>query len=130
MTLIEVLVATALIGIGTLSALTTMVGSAALDEELRERSAAVRAATSRMSEVLAYDYGDDLDVFVAHWTGAAAATFDVDGLEPLAGQPSCGAVEVDDSDPERVIVTVAVRWRSRKGDRSFEMPMVVTEIRK
>lgn len=121
--------------VGSLSALGMLAASANLDQEMRERSIALRAAFSKMEAITAYDYNDDLNNFIAHWTTAPFNTFAVAGLTPPAGVAPgttipAGTVTVDSTDPLRVVVTVSVHWVGRKGPRAYSIPTVVTEVKK
>lgn len=121
------------VAVGVLSALTSLTSSVALDEELAQRSVALRAAVSRMEAVLAYDYATGPEELVAYWSDPARSTFDVDGLRRPASEdggepPPCGAVSFDATDPVRIGVTVTVSWRSRGGSRSLSLPTTITAV--
>jgi hypothetical protein len=105
-----------------------------VDEELRERAVAHRAAVSRMEEALGYDYQGNIQNLLTWIQQPANATFTVEGLAPPAASgggpaPAPGTVAIDASDPLRVRITVTVSWSGRRGQRRLELPMTVTEVK-
>ncbi len=136
MTLVEVTIAVAVLGIGALVSLSVMGSTAQVDEEMRERATALRAALTRVETVMAYDYGDDIQDLIDYWTQPANASFTVEGLAPPAAgvvdlpneAPAHGSIAVDATDPQRILVTVSVAWSGRRGQRSLALPITLTEI--
>jgi type II secretory pathway pseudopilin PulG len=129
MSIVEALIAIAVLAVGAVSALTTMTGSRALDDEIRERSLAVRSAMTRMESVMGYDYDGDIDNLVNFWTQQPNAWFTVDGLAPPAGGGQGGAVAINTADPQRIVVTVTVNWTTRAGEaRTLALQHVMTEV--
>src|SRR5207247_2178886 len=57
-TVVESMIAIGVLAVAAFSALATLNRSTALDETLRERSIALRAAMSKMESIAAYDYAD------------------------------------------------------------------------
>jgi Tfp pilus assembly protein PilV len=129
LTIVEALIAVAVLAVGAFSTLTTLTSSSALDENLKERSLALRAVMSRMESVMAYDYDDDIDNLVNFWTQPANSTFAVEGLAGPAKNVDGGSVAVNTADPERIVVTVRVDWTSRSGEaKSLAIQHVMTEV--
>src|SRR5262245_20830028 len=133
MTIVEVMIAMAVIAVGALSALSTLTGSSALDDELKERAVAVRAAMSKMESIAAYDYNDQITNLVNYWSATAQKTFNVEGLAPPIGangiaKPN-GLIEFNTADPMRIRATVTVSWLTRQGQaKSISLPRVFTEV--
>ena len=59
-TVVESMIAISVLAIAAFSALTTLTRSSSLDETLKERSVALRAAMSKMESIAAYDYADNI----------------------------------------------------------------------
>lgn len=132
MTLVEVMIACVVITTGVLAALGTLATSTNLDAELAERSTALRAASTKMEAVLAYDYGTSIQNLATYWALPANATFTVDRLPASADDDGTtvpqGAVNVDATDPDRVAVTVTITWPARRGTRTLSLPAFLTEV--
>jgi prepilin-type N-terminal cleavage/methylation domain-containing protein len=127
-TVVESMIAISVLAIAAFSALTTLNRSTLLDENLRERSIALRAAMTRMESIAAYDYQDHIVNLTNYWSQAANSTFTVDGLRPPAAG-SQGTVTINNADPQRIVFTVTVSWRTRNGEnRSLSLPQTFTEI--
>src|SRR5215203_474195 len=95
MTIVEVMLAMTVLAVGAFSALSTLTGAMALDEDLKERATAMRAAM-----------------------------FTVEGLKLQAGALSHGNIAFDVTDPDRIRVTVSVRWNTRRDStRSLALPI-------
>lgn len=114
LSLLELLLAIAILAVVLLSFASTLVLSASMDAVSRERGAATEAAMSRMDEVLALAWDD--------MPAQSGQTFEVslnrDGatalLAPAGAMPKPGQVLVEDlpmSDFRRI--TVLVRWHSK-----------------
>jgi len=127
-TIVEAMIAIAVLAVAAFSALTTLTSSSALDEDLKGRSVALRAAITQMESVMAYDYSDDIGNLVTFFTQPANSTFNVDGLAaPAAGAQ--GAIVLDTTDPDRILVTVTVRWSTKTGAaRALSLQHVMTEV--
>jgi prepilin-type N-terminal cleavage/methylation domain-containing protein len=133
MTIVEVMIAMAVIAVGALSALSTLTGSSALDDELKERAVAVRAAMSKMESIAAYDYNNQITNLVNYWTATAQQTFSVEGLAaPVAQNGTAlphGSIAFNTADPNRIRVTVTVSWTTRQGQtKTLSLPRVFTEV--
>jgi prepilin-type N-terminal cleavage/methylation domain-containing protein len=133
MTIIETMIAMVVLSVGALSAISTLTKSTALDDDLKERSIALRAAMSKMESIVAYDYNDQIANLVAYWQLNANKDFTVDGLKPQtapngAVQP-VGSIAFDNTDPQRIVATVTVNWVTRQGlARTLSLPRTVTEV--
>ena len=111
-----------------------------VDNELKERGIALRAAMSQMERILAYDYQGDVNNLVTWAATPSVASFTVDDLKPAgsAGAASAGAlgssvgqgtVAVDTTDPDRISVTVTVAWQGRRGSaRTLTLPVTLSEL--
>ena len=144
LSLVETVAAMAVLAIASLGAVSSLLMTAGVDEALRERTIALRAATSRMESILAYDYGDDINNLVTHLAQPEETFFQVAGLSspeltdlslaaqakvPLGETPQSGQVEVDATDPQRIRATIRVNWRSRSGEaRSVNLPMTISAV--
>ena len=64
MTLVEVMLAITVLAVGAFSALSTLTNAMALDEELKERATAMRAAMTKIESIVAYDYNDNINNLV------------------------------------------------------------------
>lgn len=132
-TILEVMIGITVLAVGALAALSTLTSSSALDDDLKERSTAVRAAMSKMEAIAAYDYNDQITNLVNYWSLPANKDFQVDGIAPLPGAgglPSPhGSISFNTADPDRIQVTVTVSWLTRHGNtRSFSLPRTMTEV--
>ena len=144
LSLIEVITANSVLGLTLMGSISSLLGMASLDDTLRDHTAAVRAASSRMEAIMAFDYEGDITKLVDYLGQPDQAIFSVEKLNrpevqslnptlvelmPLNAEPECGGVIVDASDPQRVSVTVSVNYRSRSGkSRSFTLPMTVSSV--
>lgn len=128
-TLIETMIAITVLAVAAFSALTTLTGSSKLDETLRERSIALRAAMTKMESIQAYDYADHITNLTSYWSQVANSTFTVEGLRNPAGNGPHGSITFNTADPLRIKVTVTVSWRTRFGEaRTVSLPATMTEI--
>lgn len=130
MTLVEVSIAVIVLAIGAIAAIGAMTASSEVDEEMRERATALRAAVTRLEGVLGYDYNGDIQTLL-NWVALPGnASFTVEGLTAPApgGATPHGTVAVDATDPERILVTVTVAWSGRRGQRQLALPMTLTEV--
>ena len=112
LSLLELLVAIAILSLVLLSFASTLVLSASMDSVARERSAATEAAMSEMDEVLALAW-DDMptkhdDEFDVSLTRDGATL-----LVPAGALTRAGQVQVEDLVTDLRRVTVRVRWRSK-----------------
>lgn len=133
--MLEVLVAFAILATSIMYAFTTIGQSSALDHELAQREIALRAAHAQVEALISFDHEGDVQNFVDYWTDPANANFEVEGLEPvppadpLAAQfPNVGRIDVDASDPQRVRVDVRLAWEHLGTGRTLGIPTTVTEI--
>ncbi len=121
LSLVETMVAMAVLAMASLGAVSSLLMTAGVDEALRERTIALRAATSRMESILAYDYGDDINNLVTHLAQPKETFFQVAGLSspeltdlslaaqakvPAGETPQSGLVDVDATDPQRIRATI------------------------
>ncbi|MAG57969.1 MAG: hypothetical protein CMJ83_16920 [Planctomycetes bacterium] len=133
MTIIEVVVSLSIVTVGAMMALSCLVTTWATDGELRERAVALRAARSAIERVVAFDYDDDIQNLVAFYADPANNLFVIEDLVP-AGIPDegpavgQGTITVDGTDPDRIVVTVAITWEGRRGPRRLALPLTLTEV--
>ncbi len=132
-TLVEAALALVVLTVATVSALGTLVASTSLDQELKERSIALRAAVSKMEAIVAYDYAGNIDSLINYWVQPSNATFTVAELRPQTDVGGTnlpqGVVTFDSTDHDRISVTVTIRWQGRRGPRSLTLPMTLTEVK-
>lgn len=144
MGLVEVVSALAVLTLAALGVVSGLFNTAKVDESLRERNVAMRAATSQMELLLAYDYEGNIQNLVDFLAQPVQQTFQVESLKsprasaleqsmlalnPVGGNLKCGYVNVDASDLQRVRMNVSVHWTSRTGeDRRFTLPMTVSAV--
>lgn len=129
MTLVEVMLAITVLAVGAFSALSTLTNAMALDEELKERATAMRAAMTKIESVVAYDYNNNINNLVTYWNQAANKDFVVEGLKLQNGAATQGSITIDSTDPARIRFTVTVRWETRSGaNRSLSLPITLTEV--
>lgn len=127
LSLLELLIATALLSVVLLSLFGSLFSSDRLRTLTRERTAAGLRAVSMLEEVAASDWdalpgrsGETFEVAVETGNGGWQ-------LEPPAGLPAPGLVTVvDAASPDLRQIRVSVRWSSRAGGESrFEMCTLV-----
>src|SRR4029079_522921 len=129
MTLVEVMLALTVLAIGAFSALSTLTRAMALDDDLKERATALRAAMSKIESIVAYDYNNNINNLVNYWQQNANKDFTVEGLAPQTGVPKQGGITWDTSDPARIVATVTIRWATRNGlARSLALRVTLTEV--
>jgi Tfp pilus assembly protein PilV len=129
MSLVEVMLALTVLTVGAFSALSTLTSAMALDEDLKERSIAMRAAMSKIESIVAYDYNNDINNLVNYWNLAANNSFEVEHLKAQNGLPQQGSITIDTTDPDRIRLTVTIRWQSRQNQaRSLSLPIILTEV--
>jgi len=138
--MVEVTVAMIVVTLGALTALSCMVTTSEVDNELKERGIALRAAMSQMERILAYDYQGDVNNLVTWAATPSVASFTVDDLKPagsavaasagaLGSSVGQGTVAVDTTDPDRISVTVTVAWQGRRGSaRTLTLPVTLSEL--
>jgi prepilin-type N-terminal cleavage/methylation domain-containing protein len=128
-TVVESMIAIAVLAIAAFAALTTLTRSSSLDETLKERSLALRAAMSKMESIAAYDYSDDITNLVTYWSQSANKAFVVEGLRAPAGTANHGAITINNADPLRIVFTVTISWLTRDGQaRTLSLSETLTEI--
>ena len=144
MGLVESVSALSILSFAALGVVSSMLSTAGVDEAMRERTVALRAATSRMEVILAHDYQNDITDLVAFLQQPDQALFEVEELSPpmlsvldpaaqamvpLGQAPPCGRTVVDDSDTQRVRITVTINWTSRTGEaRRLRVPTTVSAV--
>jgi prepilin-type N-terminal cleavage/methylation domain-containing protein len=129
MTLVEVMLAITVLAVGAFSALSTLTNAMALDEELKERATAMRAAMTKIESIVAYDYNNNINNLVSYWNQAANKDFAVEGLKGQNGLATQGSITIDTTDQARIRFTVTIRWETRKGQqRSLALPITLTEV--
>lgn len=129
MTLVEVMLAITVLAVGAFSALSTLTNAMALDEELKERATAMRAAMSKIESIAAYDYNNNINNLVNYWNQAANKDFVVEGLKGQNGAAQPGSITIDTTDPARIRIAVTIRWETRKGaQRVLSLPITLTEV--
>lgn len=128
--IVEVVMALALLAVGTLSLLGTMSSAGQADEAVRKRSIAFGSAHGVLQEVIADSRVKDFDDFVAWWSDAANQTFSVQGLSnPLvAGVDALAVVTIDAADVERVALTVSVSWLDGRRTETLTIPYTLTGL--
>jgi Tfp pilus assembly protein PilV len=131
--LVEVITACTVIVVGALAALGTLVSSVTLETELAQRAVALRAASTKMETILAYDYGDSISNLKTHWELQANQTFSIDGLptnvtDKTGATAPQGSITLDVTDPERTSIVVTVTWTARNGQRTLTLPTILTEV--
>jgi Tfp pilus assembly protein PilV len=127
--IVEVMIAITVIAVGALTALSTLTGASALDEDIKERSVALRAALSKMESIAAYDYSDQITNLTTHWTTSPNSTFAVEGLAAAGGGAAQGTIAFDTTDALRIRATVTVNWVTRNGaPRALSLPRTFTEV--
>lgn len=104
-TLIEVVIAMLVVFIAVIGLLAAYASSFELVETARNTTYALNEAQEKIEELRGYNF---FDIF----TDYANTNFTVDGIS--AGN-SNGLVEVDNTDPDLLVVTVTVCWRQRSG---------------
>ena len=144
LSLIEVLTAMAVLAISLMGSISSLLGMASLDDSLRFRTTAVRAAVSKMEVILAYDHDGDITNLV-NWLGQPdQAIFSVDelpapdtedldpaiqGMMAVGDDPECGNILLDATDDQRIRIAINVNWRSRSGEaRVFRLPMTISAV--
>ena len=144
LSLVEVVSAMAVMSLASLGVTTSLLTTAGVDEALRERTTALRAATSQMEAIMAFDYGNDLNNLATHIRLPATQAFDIEGLDSPkrstltaealvlnpVGQPAKqGFISVDTTDPFKLEITVNVDWTSRSGEtRRLRLPMTIAAV--
>jgi len=142
--MVEVITAIAVLSIVSLGTVSSILSTARVDESLRERMTALRAASSRMEAILAFDYATDIGNLVTHLQQPAESSFAIDALAPpkitdlnaavqalvpLGQAPTCGHVEVISADAYEVQLSVSVSWTSRGGKPcNLNLPMTVSKM--
>lgn len=104
-TLIEVVIAMLVVFIAVIGLLAAYASSFELVETARNTTYALNEAQEMIEEIRGHNFFDIFDDY-------DDTNFTVDGIS--AGN-SNGLVEVDDTDPDLLAVTVTVCWRQRSG---------------
>jgi prepilin-type N-terminal cleavage/methylation domain-containing protein len=129
MTLVEVMLAITVLAVGAFSALSTLTNAMALDEELKERGTAMRAAMTKIESIVAYDYNNNINNLVNYWSQTANKAFVVEGLKGQNGAAKQGSITFNTTDPARIRVNVTINWETRKGqNRALSLPITLTEV--
>jgi type II secretory pathway pseudopilin PulG len=129
MSLVEVMLALTVLTVGAFSALSTLTSAMALDEDLKERAIAMRAAMSKIESIVAYDYNNDINNLVNYWNQTANNSFEVEHLKAQNGFPQQGSITINTTDPDRIRLTVTIRWQTRQNQaRSLSLPIILTEV--
>lgn len=116
LTLVELFIALAILGVVTLGLVSSIVTADRLRTFSRERAAAGLAATSQVEAVLASEWDDLLARSGEGFPVQVESEAGVWQLSPLEGEPAPGRVTVSDAaSPDLRQVQVTVRWRSRAG---------------
>ena len=109
--LLEVVVALAVISIALLAMLTMMLNTSNLKEVGRQRSLAMQAAMAKLEELKAQDF----DTIVPNYgPGGAQNSFDVDGLRD-GNNDAQGVITIDDTNPDLLDLTIIVTWEGIGG---------------
>ena len=108
--LIEVVVALAVISIALLSMLTMMLNTTNLKEVGRQRTLAKQAAMAKLEELKAQDFDS---IVPDYGTGGPQNTFEVEGLTGIdALNPVAqGVISIDNSNPDLLDLTIVVTWQ-------------------
>lgn len=118
MTLLEVVVALAVVGIALFGVLTTLVNCMLLDSMTRQRSTAINAALKRMEEIRGVDFSQVADLDNRRFYVAELARSSTD---------SGGLVTVDDANEDLLEVTVSVSWLDfRNRTQEFNLTSMIT----
>ena len=117
-----------LLAVAALIPLSTMATASRADTAVRQKGAAMRAGSAVMETVLAYDYGEDIDDFISHWSDAGNATFTAPELAVLAGADAQAVVTIDATDKQRIGIQVNVAWTHAGESRQLVLPMIMTGV--
>ena len=112
--LIEVMVALAVIAIALFSMLTMMLNTMNLKEVQRQRALAKQAALAKLEEIKAQDFDT---INPQYGAGGFMNTFTVDGLLDSAQGDSQarGAIAIDNTNPDLLDLTVTITWEALGG---------------
>jgi len=121
MTLVEIIIALAVIAVAILGAVSLVSFSMGQDHEAKERMQAMDAAKSVMERIQEASY----DNIFTNFNGFA---FDVGMLLPPDGDADgrVGRVVVNNSDPELLDVQVFVEWRTLRGKTGLSFRTLIT----
>ncbi len=113
--LLEVMIALAVIAIALFAALSMIVQTASSKENMREQEIAKEAASAKIEEIKARTFGE----IYATYNGAA---FTVVGLNaPTGTGRGLGSVAIDATNPNLFEITITIRWKGTQGARSYLM---------
>ena len=113
-TLVEVVIALALIAIAAMTLAVTVASSVRSNEVARERAIAIAAASAKLDSTIGQAAG--VQGVLLGLLGQTQ-TFSVEGLTPRRGQP-VGVVTISALTTPLVDVTVTVSWHGIAGDDS------------
>lgn len=115
-TLLEVLIASIVLSIALMGLISAIFYIHAINQGARENEIALRKATEMMEEVLS----QDIDTVTADYDQLA---FDVEGLSEQSTDPDArvGLVDIDDTNPDLVLVHIEVLWRGRTGNNAVRL---------
>ena len=125
MSLIEVMIALAVISIAVFAFMNSLFYAIRMKESHRELVLAQEAATLKLEEIRAQPFDDIFTVY-----GAAGYSFDVEGLAHPDNSPSLlgyGTVTVDDSQLDLLDVEVKIEWVGVYGATQFTASSLYTE---
>lgn len=109
--LMEVLLAAMITAVALVGLLATYLTSFDLLETAKNTTHALNAAQKTIEEIRGHTFSDVYNYYVGSPT-APLPYFSVDGIP--AGS-SNGLIEIDNSNPELLVVTVTVCWRQKNG---------------
>ena len=103
LTLLEVMIATAILVIAISGLLATFTGLFSLNENARNLSLAIISAQDKMEEIRESNFNNIYNTY-------NNASFDVAGFDPGEAK---GSISIDNSDPDLLEVYASVSWRER-----------------
>ena len=118
LSLIELMIALAVIGIALLAMLTMMLNSMNLKEVQRQRALAKQATVAKLEEIKAQDFDF---INLQYGPGGPDNTFTVDGLLNPANQAifgdiqARGVIAIDATNPDLLDLRVVVTWEGVGG---------------
>ena len=121
-TLLELSMVVGLVGVVAVTLMGALLSTVKVDGAMREREEAMWAVRSQLEQVVAWpDFGS----LVTQWDGFIFAIGSLEGSQGPGTLP--GRVEVDDSDPDLVRVTVRADWAGTYDENSFELSTLVSD---
>ena len=119
-TLLEVMIALAVIAVALFAALSMILQTASAKESMREQEIAKEAASAKLEEIKARTFAQ----IYSTYNGAA---FTVAGLNaPTGTGRGLGSVAIDSTNPNLYEITVTIRWKGTQGARSYLMRNLFT----